>query len=73
MRMQKKPNGYESNSEGYHDPTASAAVYHITAEEKEKQELDELVRTIKYVIRKSGFRLLNRLELENKRSGRVYR
>lgn len=70
--QQRKPNGYGSNSEGYHDPTASAAVYHVTAEEKEKQELDELVRTVKYIIRKSGFRLLNRLELENKRSGRRY-
>ena len=64
---QMKP--WENNS-GARDPTAYAATKAITDEE---ERVSNLVRAIKTLIHLSGFDLLNRIELRDKKSGRIYR
>lgn len=60
---------WENNS-GCKDPTAYAATRPISDEE---QRVYDLVKVLKYIIRLSGFDLLNRIELRERRSGRMYR
>ena len=58
------------NSSGCKDPTAYAASKPIKEEE---QRVTELVKVLKTIIRWSGFELINRIELRDRRSGRTYR
>ena len=58
------------NHEKYDDPTAYSALKKISDTEK---RLDNLVRTLKFIISLSGFELMNRFELMDKESGRVYK
>lgn len=58
------------NSSGYPDPTAYEAEKNISAEEKRK---NDLIRRLKYVIRTADFELLNRLEVKDNRTGRIWR
>ena len=58
------------NSSGCKDPTAYAASKPITEEE---QRVTELVKVLKIIIRWAGFDLINRIELRDRRSGRMYR
>lgn len=60
---------WENNS-GCKDPTAYAATKPITEEE---QRVADLVKVLKYIIRLAGFELIARIELRDRRSGRMYR
>lgn len=68
---------YGKNSEGYIDPTASTAIDAVTKIEKEKKNADdranELIKVLKYIIRKSGFELTGRINLMDKRTGKFYK
>lgn len=62
------------NAEGYADPTAYAALKSVGQEEAEQQQrVSALVRVLKYVVDVAGFDLLNRIELKDRKTGRVYR
>ena len=62
------------NAEGYSDPTAYAALKAVGQEEAEQQQrVSALVRVLKYIIDAAGFDLLNRVELKDRRTGKVYR
>lgn len=63
------PKPWQNNS-GLPDPTAFAATKPITDEE---QRVSDLVKVLKYIIRLSGFELINRMEFRDRRSGRMYR
>ena len=58
------------NSEGYPDPTAYACI-------KEENELEGrvnvLIKALKSIIKLSGFELVNRIEIKDKSSGRIFR
>lgn len=54
------------NSEGYADPTAYEGLKPIVEVENKHRIL---IGTIKSIIKKSGFILLNRIELKHKESG----
>ena len=58
------------NSSGCKDLTDYGATKPITEEE---QRVAELVKVIKTIIRWAGFNLVNRIELQDRRSGRTYR
>ncbi len=58
------------NTSGLPDPTAYEAIKEISAEEMRFQTL---LKTIKNVIRLSDFELENRIELRDRRTGKVYR
>ena len=66
--------GIRRNSEGYSDPTAYAALTNIRKEEIEQQkQVSELIHVLKYIIDKSGFELMARIELREKRTGKEFR
>ncbi len=61
------------NAEGYVDPTAYAALKSIVDDEKTEKKAAYVVSILKFIIRESGFELLNRIELKDKKSGRTFR
>lgn len=63
------PKAWENKS-GCKDPTAYAATRAVSEEE---ERANELVRILKNTIRLTGFELLNRIELRDRKSGRIYR
>lgn len=66
--------GIKRNKEGYSDPTAYAALSKIQKEDIELQRrVSELVNVLKYVIDKSGFELMARIEIRDKKTGKEFR
>lgn len=63
------------NAEGYADPTAYAALTNIQAEESAALDarVNSLIKVLKYIIAVSGFEMINRIELRDKKSGRCFR
>lgn len=63
------------NAEGYADPTAYAALTNIQAEESAALDarVNTLIKVLKYIIAVSGFEMVNRIELRDKKSGRCFR
>lgn len=62
------------NSEGYYDPTAYEALRGVMAEENAaERKVNFLIKVLKYIISESGFELVNRIELKDTKTGRVYR
>lgn len=63
-----------TNGEGYSDPTASVALGLIRKEEQEEeQEVRELIKTVRSVIRLAGYELENRICVKSEKSGRIYK
>lgn len=58
------------NQSGCADPTAYHALKNLSDEEK---KVNFLIKVLKYIIRESGFELLNRIEFQNTETGRIYR
>lgn len=58
------------NSEGYPNPTAFGVI-------QEENELEKktsfLIKVLKFIISESGYELINRIEVRDKKSGRVFR
>ncbi len=66
--------GMRKNGEGYNDPTAYAALSKIQREEIELQRrVSEVINVLKYVIDKSGFELMARIEIRDKKTGKEFR
>ncbi len=62
------------NSEGYYDPTAYLGMKPIVDEENALQrEVNTLIKVLKYIINKSGFELVNRIEIRDKQTGKTFR
>lgn len=62
------------NREGYPDPTAFHGIRQAMTEDDESvQRANALIKELKALIRESGFELITRIELRDKRSGREYR
>ena len=59
------------NGVGVPDPTAYIALKHIEREEA-KQRLKRLIKTLKAIIARNGFTLLNYIELKDIESGIVF-
>ena len=57
------------NIEGYTDPTAGKL---LEAEILDEKRMNELIQILKYIIRLSGFELIGRIALRDKKSGRKY-
>ena len=62
------------NSEGYPDPTASAAIGAVNKEQvnADKRAYD-LMKVLKYIIRAAGFELVESIYIKDVKSGRKYR
>jgi hypothetical protein len=62
------------NAEGYSDPTAYKVLQPIIKEESElEKKVNFLIKVLKFIINESGYELLNRIEIKDKKSGRVFR
>ena len=66
------------NTEGYADPTTHSALNHVMREHLEKQEAadarcNQLMRVLKGAIDLAGFDLIARIEVKDRRTGRIYR
>ena len=62
------------NAEGYSDPTAYEALQIIVKEESElDKKVNFLIKVLKFVICESGFEPVNRIEIRDLKSGRVFR
>lgn len=69
--MEQKPT---RNAEGYPDPTAYHAIKRVTQEENELDaKVNLLIKVLKFIISESGFELLARIELRDKKTGRCFR
>lgn len=58
------------NAEGYPDPTAYQGQNAIA---REDQRVAELIKHIRYVVRLAGFEMLNRVELRDVKTRKVYK
>lgn len=62
------------NCEGYNDPTAYAGMKPVIKEETEQQKrVNTLIYVLKYIINLSGFDLISRIEIRDRKTGREYR
>lgn len=62
------------NAEGYADPTARDALKPIIQEENALEgKVNFLIKVLKFIIAESGFELLARIELKDKKTGRCFR
>lgn len=62
------------NQEGYVDPTASIAVGQMSREENEvDKRAYDLIKVLKYIIRAAGFELMERVQVKDIKTGRVYK
>lgn len=72
MRITKGGEGMAKewqNKEGYADPTAYQALKNIEDEKK----VSDLVFVLKWIINICGFELVERIQLRNKRNGKIYK
>lgn len=58
------------NAEGYPDPTADKA---IRRADKAPEKVSELIRTIKAVAALAGYEITNRVQMKNRKTGRIYK
>lgn len=63
------------NNSGYPDPTAYAAIKAASdrIENNADDSANELIHVLKYIIDKSGFKLIHRIEIQHKKTGSIYR
>lgn len=62
------------NSEGYSDPTAYLGMLPMVREENAmNRRVKALIDVLKYIIDVSGFELVNRIEIRDKESRRVFK
>ena len=70
------------NQEGYADPTAAIAVSRVIKEQKKQFEYElqetekrahNLIKVLKYIIKTAGFELVERIQVKDIKTGRVYR
>lgn len=62
------------NAEGYADPTAYSALKPIIqADAALEGKVNFLIKVLKFIIAESGFELLARIELRDKKTGRCFR
>jgi hypothetical protein len=62
------------NNEGYPDPTAYAGTKDVIREETETEhKAFELIKVLKFIIRLSGFELIERIKIKDKKTGREFR
>ena len=66
--------GIKKNKEGYNDTTAYAAITKVQKDEMDQQRrVSELIGVLKYIIDKSGFELMDRIAIRDKRTGKEFR
>ena len=57
----------------YKDPTADEAISHVRHEERERARLNELLRVIRYICHGAGYDVVGRIDLKDRKTGKVWR
>lgn len=70
MDVKKDPH---FNGSGYYDPTAFKAISSVDRDAKTEAAVKKLLATIFYICDLAGFHLENRLELKDKKTGKIWR
>ncbi len=72
--MRKTRSYPQHNAEGYRDPTAYEAMKPVQTEQSaEEERLKRMIKTVKSVIDFAGFDLIERIQVQDKKSGKVYK
>ena len=67
-------NDLRRNSEGYADPTAYKGMIGIIQKENAlDREVNALIKVIKFIVSRSGFELISRIELRDVKTGREFK
>lgn len=70
------------NQEGYMDPTSTTAVGNVMREQRKQSESEihesekrayDLIKILKYIIGVAGFELIERVQLKDSKTGRIYK
>lgn len=62
------------NAEGYADPTAHTALSKVQSEaDANDARVQQFIRSLKTLVDQSGYDLLARIEIRDRRTGRCYR
>lgn len=61
------------NCEGYLDLTHYDAVKNVEKERKEEERFNQFLRTIFYISDAAGFKIKNRIVIEDKKTGRIWK
>jgi len=62
------------NANGCPDPTAYEALKPIIKEDAElESKVNFLIKVLKFIINETGFELLNRIEIKDKKTGRCFK
>lgn len=68
------------NIEGYADSTATIAVGRVAKEKREQTECEaadkrayDLIKVLKYIIKGAGFKLTERIQIKDTKTGREYK
>lgn len=71
--MPKKMKNPKLNTSGCKDLTAFEAINNVTKEEKgNEKQVAELIKVVKYIVDISGFELINRIGIKNKKTKKEY-
>lgn len=62
-------NEFALNAEHYQDPTAGKALANIESQERAKK----LFSVLLYIIKTSGFELEERIQIRDRRTGKIYK
>lgn len=62
------------NDEGYPDPTAYNGTKDVIKKETEtERKAAELIKVLKFIIRSTGFELIERIKIKDKQTGREFK
>lgn len=65
---------YWENGSGYYDPTAKQTIQTIEKENKARnKEVHDTIREIKNLLDDRGLALINRIQLKDKDTGKLYK
>ena len=70
LKKNEKKDDFRKNGSGYNDPTAYRAIQKV---DKDRERLMKLLDTIFTICDYAGFRVAGRIQLEDKKTGRVWR
>ena len=70
--MNDRANNPKKNAEGYSDMTPHNAVKNVERQ-NERMRVSKLVRTIFYICNLAGFEVVNRIELKDRKTGKIWR
>lgn len=67
------PANPKCNAEGYNDPTAFYTHKIVREESETERRANELIKVLKFIIRSTGFELIERVKIRDVKTGKEFR